>query len=312
MIQAVVAVLLLVGSIVLLVRRNYTVAISEEPQGDLVYRELLRVRKLDAAWFLGTVLLALIIWGLRIVPPGTVGVRPDGSVVRGWYWTVWPLENPRIFPLTRQMLVLPERGEDGLWAPTRDGVSAGVRVVVWYALDTSRIREVASRWTPEDLKQALRTLVEGTVRSALGRYALRDLAATPRETLATAIQEHLQRTLEDEGIRVERVILQEVMIPVAFQKAFEQEALARARLAREDLELERARKEAERVRVEAEGKARAIEIVSRALKANPEYLKYLYVEKLSDNVEVIIQDSRGFLNFPEEKRKGRKRSAGGD
>ncbi len=299
MIQAVFAVLLLVGSIVLFVRRNYTVALVEEPRGNLVSRGLWKIRKIDVAWLLGAGLLAVFVWGLRIIPPGSVGVRPGGTVVRGWYWTAWPLETPRVFPITRQTLLLPEKGEDGLWAPTRDGVSAGVRVVVWYVLDTARIRTIAARWTPENLKQALRSLVEGTVRSALGRYALRDLASTPRETLATAIQEHLQRALQGEGLQVERVILQDVMIPVAFQKAFEQEALARARLAREDLELERARKEAERARVEAEGKARAIEIVSRALKKNPEYLKYLYIEKLSDNVEVIVQDSRTFLNFPE-------------
>jgi len=308
MIQAGLAVLLLLGIVILFVRRNYTVVLVDEPQGNLA-RRLWKIRKLDVVWFLLGVLLALFVWGLRIVPPGTVGIRPDGSEVRGWYWTAWPLESPWVYPITRQILALPEKGEDGLWAPTRDGVSAGVRVMVWYVLDTARIREIAARWTPKDLKEALLSLVEGTVRSALGQYTLRDLASTPRESLALTIQEHLQRTLQEEGLQVVRVILQDVMIPVAFQKALEQEALARARLAQEDLEMERARKEAERARVEAEGKARAIAIVSGVLKNNPEYLKYLYIEKLSDNVEVIIQDSREFLNFP---RKNGGRSGGGD
>lgn len=297
MIQALLAVVLVGAAVFLFIRRNHTMALVER-EGELVSVPRWTIRRGDLVLLAGVLVIAGFLWGIRIVPPGSVGVRPDGSVVRGWFWTPWPLEEAMVYPLTRQVLTLPEKGEDGLWAPTKDGVSAGVRVAIWYALDTGRIHEVASRWRPRDLTRAIHTLTEGAVRGVLAGLSLRELAAASRESLATAIRDRLVRSMEEEGIRVERVILQDVMIPVAFQKVFEQEALARSRLAQEDLELERARKAAERARVEAEGKAQAIEIVSRALKRNPEYLRYLYVEKLSDNVEVIIQDSKGFLGFP--------------
>lgn len=302
MIQALLALLLLAAGVFLFVRRNFTMALVERG-GELVSVPRWKVRKLDVIWLAGIGILSLFVWGFRLVPPGLVAVRPDGAVVRGWFWTPWPTEGVLAYPVTRQVLLLPEKGEEGLWAPTRDGVSAGVRVALWYALDTGRIRDVATRWKPEDLTRALHTLVEGSVRDVLAGLSLRELAGASRESLATVIRDRISRVLGEEGIRVERVILQDVMIPVAFQKVFEQEALARSRLAQEDLELERARKAAERARVEAEGKARAIEIVSRALKQNPEYLRYLYIEKLSDKVDVIIQDSKGFLNFPDTDRK---------
>ncbi|RKY95595.1 MAG: prohibitin family protein, partial [Candidatus Hydrothermota bacterium] len=55
----------------------------------------------------------------------------------------------------------------------------------------------------------------------------------------------------------------------------------------------------------AEGTARAIEIVSRQLKRNPEYIKYLYVDKLSDKVQVIVSDQSTIMNLGDILKKGK-------
>jgi len=54
--------------------------------------------------------------------------------------------------------------------------------------------------------------------------------------------------------------------------------------------LEKEQKEAERKVIEAQGRANAIQIINKALTQNPNYIKYLYVDKLSDKISVIISD----------------------
>jgi len=55
----------------------------------------------------------------------------------------------------------------------------------------------------------------------------------------------------------------------------------------------------QRMLVEAKGKAEAISIVAKELKKNPEYVGYLYVDKLSDKIKVIITNEKSILNLEE-------------
>ena len=61
--------------------------------------------------------------------------------------------------------------------------------------------------------------------------------------------------------------------------------------------LEKEQLEAKRKEIEAQGKARAIQIVSEQLKRNPEYIKFLYVDKLAHNVKVIVSDQATILDL---------------
>ncbi len=299
MIQLIAGLLVMGGAAYLFWRQTFTVVLVEKG-GELVSVRRWRIRRPHVLLLVAGGVLGYGIMGWRWVPPGHVAVRSGGQVVQGVYWTAWPLEPVRTFPLRVQVIRIPgEGGEDrAVWGGTRDGVSVGLRLEVWYRLDSAHIAGVARRWANAGaLQEALEGLVEGEIRNLLVTLSVRDLHTGPREALAERLRERLAQAVGVEGVRVERVVLRDVLIPVSFQKAFEQEALARARLAQEDLEVERARKAAERVRIEAEAQAQAIEIVSRALKRNPEYIRYRYVEKLSDKVEVIVQDVPGFLNF---------------
>ena len=43
--------------------------------------------------------------------------------------------------------------------------------------------------------------------------------------------------------------------------------------------------------------ARAIETINQALARNPNYIKYLYVDKLSDKVQVIVSDQNTIMDL---------------
>lgn len=304
--QIIVGLLIIGGAVYGFWRQMFTVVLVEE-KGELISVRRWRIRR-QALLILGSgIFFGYGVMGLRLVPPGEIAVRPNGSPVEGIYWTAWPLEPVRAFPTGIQVLQLPQgEGEDrGIWGRTQDGVSVGLRLEVWYQADRSRIETIARRWIhPDAIQAALVGLVEGEVRDLLVTITVRDLHTRPRDSLAHRLEERLRKAVEKEGVLIERVVLRDILIPVSFQKAFEKEALVRAQLAQEDLEVERAKKQAERSRIEAEARARAIEIVSQALRKNPEYIRYLYVDKLSDQVEVIVQDVPGFLSFPKNQ-KGR-------
>jgi hypothetical protein len=61
--------------------------------------------------------------------------------------------------------------------------------------------------------------------------------------------------------------------------------------------LEMEQREAERKVIEARGRANAIEVINQALAKNPNYIKYLYVDKLSDKVQVIVSDQNTIMDL---------------
>ena len=61
--------------------------------------------------------------------------------------------------------------------------------------------------------------------------------------------------------------------------------------------LEKEQREAERKVIEAGGRAKAIQTINEALRQNPNYIKYLYVDKLSDKISVIVSDQNTIMDL---------------
>ena len=49
--------------------------------------------------------------------------------------------------------------------------------------------------------------------------------------------------------------------------------------------------------IEASGRAKAIETINEALRQNPNYIRYLYVDKLSDKISVIVSDQNTIMDL---------------
>ena len=56
-------------------------------------------------------------------------------------------------------------------------------------------------------------------------------------------------------------------------------------------------KEADARIIEAKGKAEAMRIISKQLKANPDIIRYNYVDKLSDDIKVIVTDQATIMDL---------------
>jgi regulator of protease activity HflC (stomatin/prohibitin superfamily) len=126
-----------------------------------------------------------------------------------------------------------------------------------------------------------------------------DVYSEKRSTIQQQILDRTKDLLEKDGFIIEEIILRDVNFTADFGKAIEEKQIAQQEAERMRYVLDREQLEADRKKIEAEGKARAIEIVSKELKKNPEYVNYLYVEKLSENVQLIISDQGTILNLDE-------------
>jgi regulator of protease activity HflC (stomatin/prohibitin superfamily) len=122
---------------------------------------------------------------------------------------------------------------------TKDNVPVKINAVVWYRIfDPKRaILEVRS------VDNAVIQVALTTLRTGIGQYTLDDVLKE-QETVSTTIGQKIDTVTEPWGVKVERVEMKNVEIPVSMQRAIAQEAEAlrekRARLIKAQAELEAA------------------------------------------------------------------------
>jgi len=92
-------------------------------------------------------------------------------------------------------------------------------------------------------------------------------------------------------------VLRDVRFTPEFSKAIEAKQIAQQAAEQMKYTLEKEQREAERKVIEARGRANAIEVINRALAQNPNYIKYLYVDKLSDKISVIVSDQNTIMDL---------------
>ncbi|KAF8562604.1 hypothetical protein P879_10302, partial [Paragonimus westermani] len=102
---------------------------------------------------------------------------------------------------------------------TKDSVTVVVNAVVYY-----RVRDpVRAVVNVEDANRATRVLGQTTLRNVLGTVNLDELL-TAREDIAALMQECLDSVTEAWGVKVERVEIKDVRLPIQLQRAMAAEA----------------------------------------------------------------------------------------
>lgn len=190
------------------------------------------------------------------------------------------------------------RGKDeALWAPTKEGLQVGLDITLWYRLNPNKVfdihRLIGANFEDKVIKPSVRSLVRFT----LSNYGIMEVYTNKREQIQNEIFRRLRNQLGPDGIEVEGVFIRNVQFTDDFAKSVEEKQIAQQNAEKMEYVLEQERKEAERKAIEAEGKAKAIAIVSRELHSNPSYIKYLYVDKLAEDVKVIVSDQSTIMDL---------------
>jgi regulator of protease activity HflC (stomatin/prohibitin superfamily) len=124
-----------------------------------------------------------------------------------------------------------------------------------------------------------------------------DVYSSKRADIQEEINRKVKVLLEKDGFLVDELVLRDVRFTPQFAEAIEAKQIAQQAAEQMKYVLEKEQKEAERKVIEATGRARSIDVINAALKANPNYIRYLYVDKLSDKISVIVSNQDTIMDL---------------
>ncbi len=177
---------------------------------------------------------------------------------------------------------------------TRDNIYLEVDGVVYW-----RIRNIEkSFYEIDDLQQGLATLTTTTLREILAQNTLEETNAS-RAEMNRALLEELNRITEQWGVEILRVDIQSITPPESVRRSMEEQRAAEINSRAAILEAEGQRQAAIK---KAEGTKTSMQIISDALRTNPEskdILRYLVAQDYinasyrlgeSENAKVVFVD----------------------
>ena len=161
---------------------------------------------------------------------------------------------------------------------TKDSVTVSVDAVIYY-----RVNEPATAVANvENYSKSTRLLAATTLRNVLGTKSLADILAD-RESISHYMQTALDEATDPWGVKVERVEMKDVRLPIQLQRAMAAEAEA-AREAR-----------AKVIAAEGEQKAsRALKEASEVMSESPNALQLRYLQTLN----TISAEKNSTIIFP--------------
>ena len=187
--------------------------------------------------------------------------------------------------------------DDSIWSPTKEGLTVGIDLTAWHHIDPQRLIHIHQAIGQDYEEKIIRPAVRSMIRLVISEYAVMDVYSAKRALIQDEINLKIKALIEKDGFIVDEVVLRDVRFPPDFAKAIEAKQIAQQGAEQMRYTLEKEQREAERKVIEARGRANAIEVINRALAQNPNYIKYLYVDKLSDKISVIVSDQNTIMDL---------------
>ncbi|CAH8650724.1 unnamed protein product [Heterobilharzia americana] len=161
---------------------------------------------------------------------------------------------------------------------TRDSVTVSVDAVVYYRV----LNPVASVLNIEDAARSTRLLAQTTIRNVLGTKDLAQILMD-REEISAAMQSSLDATTDAWGVKVERIEIKDVRLPIQLQRAMAAEAEA-AREARAKVIAAKGEQEA----------ARSLKEAAKVISTSPMAFQLRYLQTLC----AISAEKKSTIFFP--------------
>ena len=163
---------------------------------------------------------------IETIGPQQVGIRLNGltgsttEVGEGVCLMIPGIHSLRRFPLQSQ-IYRPERSVKANGpAPfqSSEGLSIGVELAIRYAMDTTRLPQVA-KFLPADIGHDLvEPLVQGVIYKVFTRYTVREIFSTKRQEIQTVIEAELKPMLAVDGIVLSNVMMGNVDLPPDYRE----------------------------------------------------------------------------------------------
>jgi len=253
------------------------------------------------------IVISIIAGAFTAIPAGHRGVVIRFSAVTGTILNEGLQMKLPFFDSVVKMSVQTEKYETGAASASRDLQDVNTTIALNWRLDPSIAAEVYRTLGLEFINRIAAPAVQETIKQVTAKYIAEDLILK-REAVKNEIQENLSNRLLERGIITETVSITEFQFSATFVAAIEAKVAAEQAVWEAKNKLERVKVEAEQAEAEAVGEADAriarangeaeyIRIVTDAQVAankaiaeslTPEVLQYILLDRLGENIEVMV------------------------
>jgi regulator of protease activity HflC (stomatin/prohibitin superfamily) len=278
--------------------------------------------------------------GVVVSALGEGGVRDD-ALQPGLNWVVPFFDRVVPYTISRQTYTMSiahsegERlGDDSVEARTSDGQVVYVDASVIFAIDPTEVVKVHIDWENRYVDGLIRTLSRGSIRDGVSAYGIEEIYSTQRAALTAQITETLSAKLANEGFVLVDFVLRNIAFSEEYSASIEQKQIAEQQAQQAFFVVEQRKQEAEQARqaaqgeadanviraegqaaalilqaqaeaearlIQAQAEAQALQLLGQAIATNPDILSLQYIEKLSDDINVMLlpADSPFILPLPD-------------
>jgi len=263
------------------------------------------------------------------VPPATVlatydplrgGIQP-GDYGEGWHlippWATRQFFSVRTQSYTMSSLEREDRGagEDAISCQTSEGLGLNIDATVLFHISPGDAHRIWKSVGPNYEAVVVRPVVREAARIIISQYPVMSVYSNaPAETVGIAgidffpgrrqevadkIKARIEATLQGKGITLERFLLRNVdYLNPEFERAIVDKQVAQERIVTQQYEAEIQKVRAQVNIVKAEGDAEAIRLKAAALAVQPKVVQWEMVQKLPEDLEVMILPDRSMPIIP--------------
>jgi len=181
-------------------------------------------------------------------------------------------------------------------AASKDLQDVNTVVAINYRIDPNHVMDIYRTLGVNYMEKIAAPAVQEVVKEITARYNAEDMILR-RADVKDEITKSLSARLKERGIITESVNITDFKFSPVFTQAIESKVSAVQAVLEAQNKLERIRVEAQQAEAQAigeanaavaraEGQVKAIEILKAAL--TPEYLQYIYIDKLAKDAKVIV------------------------
>lgn len=259
---------------------------------------------MEFEWNAGTIMLLIaavilvlitVFGGIVITPAGHVNVllqfgKVAGTKPEGLSFKMPIIEGVETMSLQTQLYT------EQASAASKDLQDVNTTVAINYRVDPTYVAELYRTLGIHYIDKIAAPAVQEVVKEITARYNAEDMILR-RADVKNDITNSLSQRLRERGIITETVNITDFKFSAVFTQAIESKVSALQAVLEAENKLERVKVEAQQAKAQAEGEAqaavaraegqvKAIEILKAAL--TPEYLQYIYIDKLAKDAKVIV------------------------
>ncbi len=255
-----------------------------------------------------------------------LGYRPE-ELTPGLHWIIPFFESVEIYTISYQtytMSIATEEGDrmgdDSIAARTADGQEILVDASVIFAIDPENVVNVHILWQDRYRDELVRAQARSIIRDVVSQFNVSQVVSTQRFELINQINLEMTEVLNENGLLLVDFVLRNITFSPEYAAAVEQKQIAEQQSQEAELLVEKKKQEAEQARqeaqgqadavviaaegeaaariIEAEAEAEALEVQAQVIAQYPDLLTYVYITKLSPNVEVMFLPADAPFIFP--------------